>query len=322
MKLARRLRFNRTPPCVLAASTAAQHGRRRHGTICRRGFTLIELLVAIVVIGILTGLSLGALGKAQTRGKMMKTQSTITKLHQQIMTKWESYKFRRAPVDAKLLLTGGGTQQTNALAFINQLWVNRGSSATDPLGAGFAGSSLPTSSFPTTAQLSAAKLLIMRELQRYEMPTGWSDIIDTDTAGVFQGSAGNWTMRTPQVLVTVPQLAWAYLQRVNRAVDASGQPLTQVYFEESDAAECLYQIVKLACEDENVDLASSVKEVGDADGDGLPEFQDAFTGMDRNYVTNAPANNPIMRNRWPAGFTNLNLADASGNFKESFYVSD
>src|SRR6185437_2733004 len=166
------------------------------------------------------------------------------------------------------------------------------------------------------------KLLIMRELQRYEMPTGWSDIIDTDTAGVFQGSAGNWTMRTPQVLVTVPQLAWAYLQRVNRAVDASGQPLTQAQIEQYDAAECLYQIVKLACEDENVDLASSVKEVGDADGDGLPEFQDAFTGMDRNYVTNAPANNPIMWNRWPAGFTNLNLADASGNFKESFHVSD
>ena len=59
-----------------------------------------------------------------------------------------------------------------------------------------------------------------------------------------------------------------------------------------DAAECLYLIVKLACEDENTALVDSINEVGDADGDGLLEFQDAFAGMMQSYQTNSAQKQP------------------------------
>ena len=106
------------------------------------------------------------------------------------------------------------------------------------------------------------------------------------------------------------------------ARDVNGNPPSQQQLSLYDSAECLYLVVKLACEEENVDLAGSLKEVGDADGDGMPEFQDAFSGMDPTYATKAPANNPIMWNRWPAGYNNLNNADSSGNFIDSIHVSD
>ena len=46
------------------------------------------------------------MSKASTSAKVLKTQSTVAKLHQQIMTKWESYRFRRLPVEPKMLLQG------------------------------------------------------------------------------------------------------------------------------------------------------------------------------------------------------------------------
>lgn len=280
----------------------------------RRGFTLVELLISIAVIGILSGLALGAYQKASTRAKVIKTQSTIAKLHQQVMTKWESYKFRRLPVDPKLLLQSGGSAYLSAR--ISEMVARRapqfaGSTSPDPL-------TIPMS----TAQLAAVKLLAMRELQRYEMPTGWSDIIDTDQAGNWQGSPGNWNMRTPQILLAPPQLALSYLTRLNMARDANGNPPTQQQLQTFDAAETLYFIVKFASEDESNLLLDDVKQVGDADGDGLPEFQDAFAGIESPFQATTPNNNPIFWNRWPAGFTNLNRADSSGNFIDSLHVSD
>lgn len=282
----------------------------------RRGVTLIELLIAISIIGILSGLALGAYQKASTRAKVIKTQSTIAKLHQQVMTKWESYKFRRLTVEPKQLLQSGGSAYISAR--ISEMVARRapqfaGSSAPDPL-------TVPMSS----AQLAAVKLLAMRELQRYEMPTGWTDIVDTDQAGNWQGSPGSWNMRPPQVLLVPPQLAVAYLARLNSAKDSQGNFPTQQQLQTFDAAETLYFVVKFASEDESNTLLDDVKQVGDADADGLPEFQDAFAGMQSGFPAAAPNNNPIFWNRWPAGFTNLNRGDGSANniLLESLHVSD
>lgn len=279
----------------------------------RHAFTLVELLVSIAVIGVLAMLALGAMQKAQTRAKAIKTQSTIAKLHQQILTKWESYKFRRLPVDPRLLLQSGGSAYLSGQ--ISAMVAKRA-------GQFPAGSTDPLTIANSTAQLAAVKLIALRELQRYELPTGFSEIIDTDAAGNWQGAPGAWNVRPPLVLLTVPQLAQAYVQKINMARTPSGAIPTQQQLQTYDAAECLYMIVKMACEEENNALADSLKDVGDADGDGLPEFQDGFAGMNQAFAANGAANNPIMWNRWPAGFTNYNRGDAAGNFIDSLHFSD
>lgn len=283
----------------------------------RRGFTLVELLVAISIIGLLSALVLGALGKANTSAKAMKTRSTIAKIHQQIMTKWESYRFRRLPVDAKLIMQGGTSSYIN-----NQLAAMVARRA--PQYAGSPNPVVDPLTIPNSpAQVVAVRLLMMRELQRYEMPSGWADIVATDQAGVWQTDAsGKWAMRPTNVLLIPPQLAQAYLARLNAATFAKSPPLTQAQLQTYDAAECLYLIVKLACEDENTAMVDSITEVGDADGDGLLEFQDAFAAPLQSYQTNSAANNPIMWIRWPSGFVNVNIGASSGPLKNSFHVSD
>lgn len=65
----------------------------------RHGFTLIELLVTITIIGILTSLFLAALGMAADQAKEARTKAMIARLNTVIMTRWESYRTRRVPVN-------------------------------------------------------------------------------------------------------------------------------------------------------------------------------------------------------------------------------
>jgi prepilin-type N-terminal cleavage/methylation domain-containing protein len=63
-----------------------------------RGFTLIEMLVTITVIGIIVAMAYGALSGAQDSARKAKTKALITKLHTQLMYRWESYQTRRLPM--------------------------------------------------------------------------------------------------------------------------------------------------------------------------------------------------------------------------------
>jgi len=65
----------------------------------RRAFTLIELLVTIAIIGILAGLSLGAIRYARTAAAESQTKATIAKLNDIVMKQYESYMTRRVPID-------------------------------------------------------------------------------------------------------------------------------------------------------------------------------------------------------------------------------
>jgi prepilin-type N-terminal cleavage/methylation domain-containing protein len=60
----------------------------------RGGFTLIELLVVIVIIGILAGISYGAMALVQRTARVKRTQATIAKLHRIIMKKYQAYRER------------------------------------------------------------------------------------------------------------------------------------------------------------------------------------------------------------------------------------
>ncbi|MCC6123931.1 MAG: type II secretion system protein [Pirellulales bacterium] len=69
-----------------------------HSPLLRRGFTLVELLVTITIIGIVAGISLGALQMARRFAAEKKTQATIAKLDAIVMQRYESYRTRRMPI--------------------------------------------------------------------------------------------------------------------------------------------------------------------------------------------------------------------------------
>lgn len=116
-----------------------------------------------------------------------------------------------------------------------------------------------------TSDLSRVRLIALRELMRRELPQKFSDIA--------LGSQLNPPM-PPSALTQ------SYLRRLNSV--ASPDPQYQ-------GAECLYMIVTMGEDDSLGTDRFSPKNIGDRDGDGLREFQDAW-------------GNPISFLRWAPGF--------------------
>jgi prepilin-type N-terminal cleavage/methylation domain-containing protein len=127
-----------------------------------RGFTLLELLITITIIGLIAGLALGALYRAQESARHDKTRSIIHKLHLQMMARWDSYRTRRMPVR---MVPGERIYDPTD-----------GDSAT---GLGFA-----------WRQLNAR-----REMMRMDLPERWTDVWLADLSNPNPGS-GSFVART------------------------------------------------------------------------------------------------------------------------------
>lgn len=274
----------------------------------RRGFTLVELLVAITIIGILGSISWAALARARQAANVANTKSTIARLHSQIQAKWDGYRTRKVPIDVQGLLgTLNGPspppQALNLKAFINALWINRGSLPPPPLPPALPVPGVQYDTlgiipgdprFPTVLHVAAGRLMAIRELQRYEMPSSFDDF------AVVTGATAPYAMRPPQVLASAPAMSYTYLRKLNAS---SAGSTAQVQANES--AECLYMVVTSGLEDVSFGGELSVpKSVGDADGDGLHEFQDAWTLGLQQFPSRGPQRQPISWIRWPAGFRN------------------
>ena len=73
-------------------------GTGARGVCGRAGFTLVELLVTVAIIAILAGVGLSTLFLAQEAAREDRTRMLISKLHNQLMIRWESYQTRRLPL--------------------------------------------------------------------------------------------------------------------------------------------------------------------------------------------------------------------------------
>lgn len=129
-----------------------------------------------------------------------------------------------------------------------------------------------------------ARLLAIRDIMRMEMPERWSDV-----------SSG------PVAPISRPPLSRAYWRRYNQASlkcqamypSGSYRDQAQERLNRYSSAECLYMIVTMAGGADARDRFND-SEIGDADGDTLPEFHDAW-------------GNPILFLRWAPGLTDSDL---------------
>ncbi len=218
-------------------------------------------------MGILASFVLGSMYAAREQARKARTRATILKLHNEIMTRWESYQTRRLPVDLRRIVE-----------------------AVDGLSA-----TVPNQTVEYSYALGIRTLRAKRELMRMELPDRYRDL--------FFVPDNLWV--NPNVPSFVPPLLLAYRRRVfdAPAMDtvpvASKDPLNPFRpdlvsaikeIEANESAECLYLIVTTGVGGEGLGSETfSASEIGDTDGDEMPEFIDGW-------------GNPIRWLRWAPGF--------------------
>lgn len=127
------------------------------------------------------------------------------------------------------------------------------------------------------------RLQALRELMRMEMPDRWTDVKDNPITGIQR-----------------PAVNRTYLRRISAANNGSGVNDGDAF----QGAECLYLIIAHGTDDADALTHFSQSDVGDADGDGLPEFLDGW-------------GRPISFIRWPAGFVSPRQSrDAAKEFDQ------
>jgi Tfp pilus assembly protein PilE len=133
--------------------------------------------------------------------------------------------------------------------------------------------------------VTANRLAGLRMLMRMEMPDRWSDIAFAEIAA----NPADTGVQNPPIGRTA--LSQAYLRRFEQIKTATnkatGMPNTGEQITANQGAECLYMIVTLATGDGEAIGLFRQSDIGDTDGDGAPEFLDAW-GRPIHYLLAAP----------------------------------
>ena len=64
----------------------------------RNGLTLIEMLVVVMIITMLAGLTLSAVGSARNAAAAARTRATIEKINRVVMKHYASYQYRKVDI--------------------------------------------------------------------------------------------------------------------------------------------------------------------------------------------------------------------------------
>ena len=227
--------------------------------------------MTVAIIGIITTFALGALYAARERARYTRTQATIAKLDRQIAYRWDSYLTRRLPIDPT-----AGVNLTLEAAPADV------AAATDE-------EEIHELIRGTAAGIVAQRVVRARnELMRMELPDQYSDLFFVPQYLVARDTNG---VPTDPIYAATRD---TYLRRIAAAVgvDVANldftthiQPLRQ-----NESAEMLYLIVTTAAGGDSAPAARfKEREVGDTDGDGMPEFLDGW-------------GRPIAFLRWAPGF--------------------
>ena len=228
----------------------------------RPSFTLVELMISIAIIGIMAGMVLYTLAGAQQDALRNKTKVTMDKINAVILERWEGYRYRsvKLPVPPEAL---------------QNKWI-------------------------TPRQVATLRSLFLKDMMRMEMPDCYWDLAYTPTDWTLPLTNGSTTFKSsPGREYNVLRNYFGMSQVLESQTAATRIPSSKPSPSWSDnyaSAECLYAIVAHSTSGGGSALESfGPSEIGDVDGDGFPEFIDAW-------------GTPISWIRWPAGYASeLNL---------------
>jgi prepilin-type N-terminal cleavage/methylation domain-containing protein len=279
-----------------------------HSRRSRAGFTLVELLVTITIIGMLAALALGGMYRVNISAKQQNSKTTVNKVAVQINEIWESYRTRTLPINVQQMLTLGPVapyqyQYPNAINWLTYFSGIRNTAginpATDPINAAPA-----TAAFANNIQIAAIKLAATRELMRLELPCRFADFTSS-TSGNPANAQPVTTLLIPQPMNGAAPLAnpGGLSEQYRQFFMTHANSFNTQY----ESAECLYMIIRFASQNElgQKNITDDQRLVGDSDGDGMPEIQDAFNAgtftpnVGSSYTQH---NMPIKFIRWPAGY--------------------
>lgn len=254
-------------------------------TYHRNAFTLVELLVALVVLSLLAGMVIAAVQGVNQTAREARTRSIIDAIDSVLMEQYQSYKYRPFSVEIPSLET-----QVNSMVDVG---------------------------FEILASESArVRLMMIRDMQRMEMPDRLSDIVDAPTPlyaaanKVVVNQAGRIVRTTngKQFRKVFPVSWYGVNPDSNDVMDTLGVPsrlaayrsrfpagfdFTNTEALKNQGAECLYLIMATSFVGGSpaIDVIPN-SSIGDTDNDGLPEILDGW-------------GNPLGFIRWPVGYLDL-----------------
>jgi len=301
----------------------------------RHGFTLVEIMVVLMIISIMGGMVLAAIGNVTTTAKLARTKTILAAVDAVIQEQYDSYQHRPLPVEIPDLFNP---------------------SSRGPVEVGL--EVLPD-------ELARVRLMMIRDLQRMEMPDRFGDIIAGPSALSAMASPvvvdpstneivsvrNDYTRRkrlsvgwygsgrpgatARELSDNVPSKLAAYRDRaqvrdsvtgniftLSQALSSGNAALVDRVLE-NQSAECLYLIVATTFLGGTPAIdAIPATSIGDTDDDGLLEILDGW-------------DEPLAFIRWPTGYTDIRktlserlveyqTADTFDGFQSDFayYVPD
>lgn len=230
---------------------------RRKNAGRRRGFTLVELLVIVAIMATLASVALMAMAGATEQARVDRTNAEITKLNALIMERYEGYRVRPLAMRPETLATKYGLDPTS------------------------------------TVVLAKMRYFIVMEQMRMELPERKTDL---SHPAVILSRPDNTALR-PALWQAMRRKAVSMINAkhgVSSQWNDASQTATYVPSLWSDTysnAECLYLIISTLRDEETTGLDFfSAKEIGDVDGDGMPEILDGW-------------GEPIRFLRWAPGYS-------------------
>lgn len=261
-------------------------------------FTLIEVLVSILIVSMLAAMVTTAVQGVTRTAREARTRSIIAAIDSVIQEQYESYKYRPLPVEIPI--------------------INPVESGTPPVTYGYE---------VMGVEAARVRLIMRRDLLRMDFPDKRLDVVSAASGNPAQAPAAITAVANRTASAANGRILRDFVDnRLQTSVIWNPPRKTELYrqrflssgstwTEEHEGAECLYLIMATTFVGGSPAIdAIPASNIGDLDGDGMPEILDGW-GRPLGFI------------RWPAGYvdptglTNRNVPDDFDPFQADFGFS-